>query len=122
MFIDERNQLQFDSIEELRANKELAIKEITKWVVPSVEEIEKHIVDSMNESLTALDSIGLGNAFGDSAEDSLNSIIYVIKLGLEMATNIIDNELDDDIISLKFNSYVNRCYIALDNIKKAVLN
>jgi hypothetical protein len=28
MFIDERNQLQFESIEELSANKEFAIKEI----------------------------------------------------------------------------------------------
>lgn len=122
MFIDERGNLQFDSLEEMRANKELAIKEINDWVIPSIEEIEKQTVESMNEALSIFSSYGINNAFGESAEDSLNSLIYIIKLGLEMATDIVDKELNDDNVSLKFNSYVNRTYMALDNIKKKVLN
>lgn len=121
MFIDENGNLQFSSIEELKENKDLAEAEFDKWVVPTIEEIELTIVNAVNTSIIQLQEIEALNVFGETPEEIVSTMMYTMKMGMEMATDIIENDIGIDAVTLKFNDYVNRFYIACDNVKNKVL-
>jgi hypothetical protein len=121
MFIDENGNLQFSSIEELKENKDLAVAELDKWVVPSIEEIELIIVNAVNTSIIQLQEAEVLDVLGETPEEIINTMMYTMKMGMEMAADIIENDIGIDVMTLKFNDYVNRFYIACDNVKNKVL-
>jgi hypothetical protein len=107
MFIDERNQLQFESIEELSANKEFAIKEIIDWQMPTTEEITKQLADTFSEMV----NLGLW----DSIDNITDGIALAIS-GFAYAQEIIDTSLQDEKASAKMKEYFERCTEACDLI------
>lgn len=107
MFIDERNQLQFESIEEMAANKEYAIKEILNWEMPSVEEL---VIEAANTFDEAIES-GLVN----SVEDLIGSM-SILMSGFAHGQEIIDSTLQNVEVSAKIREYFERCTMAYELI------
>lgn len=118
MFIDERGNLQFDSIEELKANKELAIAEIDQWIVPSIEEIELQIIEGIEASLDTLEAYNVETTFGETPDEIVKTLISIMKIAIEMGMKIIAEEINIDSITLKYNDYTNRFYIACDRVQQ----
>jgi hypothetical protein len=113
MFIDNNGNLQFESIEELKLNKDLAIKEFAGWTVPSIEEIQLRIVEGIED---IIDSVGT-EAFGTTSEDVVSNILYIMKMAIEMSQSIID-DIGDNNVTKKFNDYANRFYLACDLVQQ----
>lgn len=120
MFIDVNGNLQFDSIEEFKGNEDIAIREFNNWVVPTVEDIELQIVTAIQDSLEALESVGIQNAFGESIEESLDTMFFIMRTGMEMAVDIFSKDIAIDCITAKVNDYANRFYLACDIVRDSL--
>ena len=107
MFIDERKQIQFESIEELAANKELAIKEVLDWEMPTTEELTKQLADTFSEMV----NLGLWDS-----TDNITDGIALTMAGFVHAQEIIDTTLQSEKASAKMKEYFERCTEACDFI------
>lgn len=120
MFIDEKGNLQFESLDELKSNKELVIQEFNNWVIPTVEEIEMQVVESIDVTLTTLQAFGLQESLGSTPNEILDNITQGLKMGVDSGANMVlsifENDAEAEILRSRYNDFINRFYMACDNV------
>ena len=126
MFIDEKGNLQFESLDELKSNKELAIQEFNNWAIPTVEEIEMQVVESIDVTLTTLQAFGLQESLGSTPEEILDNITQGMKMGVNTGANMVlsifENDAEAEILRSRYNDFINRFYMACDNVTAKLMN
>ena len=119
MFINKNGMVLLNNLSMLKDNKKIAINEFLEWEVPLIPDIELSIVSVINKAFES-GTIDM-RWYGKTTAMTLENILHTLKLHIEIGQNAIDEIIDDDYITLKYNDYANKFYLACDNIKRKII-